>query len=44
MKEVLVKISITDGEQTVSNEFYVEADNFDEAVEKVENDLDVSLR
>lgn len=43
MKEFLVKIIITDGEQTVNNEFYVEAENFDEAVNKVESDLDFLL-
>lgn len=43
MKEYLVEINVTDDEQTVNGGFYIEAENFDEAVEKVENDFDVSL-
>lgn len=34
-------ITITDGEQTNKQDFYVEAESFDEAVEKVKSDLDL---
>lgn len=34
-------ISITDGEQTEEQDFYVEAENFEEAVEKIKSDLDI---
>ena len=34
-------ISITDGEQTEEQDFYVEAETFEEAVEKIKSDLDI---
>lgn len=36
-------ISITDGEQTKEEDFYVEAETFEEAVEKIKSDLDILL-
>ena len=43
MTDYLVHISITDGENTVENDFYMEAENFEEAVKDLERQLDVSL-
>lgn len=34
-------ITITDGEETEEQDFYVEAASFEEAVENVKNDLDI---
>lgn len=34
-------ISVTDGEQVTSQDFYVEAESFEEAVAKVQSDLDI---
>ncbi len=34
-------ISITDGEQTEEQDFYIEAENFEEAVEKIKSDLNI---
>ena len=44
MKYFKVSISIQDDENIVENTFEVEATSFDEAVENLERDLDVSLR
>lgn len=44
MKQYLVHISITDGENTVENDFYMDAENFAAAVEDLERTLDVNLR
>lgn len=44
MKQYLVHISITDGENTVENDFYMDAENFTAAVEDLERTLDVNLQ
>ena len=44
MKQYLVHISITDGENTVENDFYMDSENFTAAVEDLEQTLDVCLQ
>lgn len=34
-------ITITDGEQVEEQDFYVEANSFEEAIENIKNDLDI---
>lgn len=41
LKTYKCTISITDGEQTEEQDFYVEAETFEEAVEKIKSDLDI---
>lgn len=43
LKTYKCTISITDGEQTEEQDFYVEAKSFEEAVENIQNDLDISF-
>ena len=39
-----VIVSITDDEEELGNEFFIEANSFEEAVENLENALDISLQ
>lgn len=39
-----VIVSIADDEEELSNEFFIEANSFEEAVENLENALDISLQ
>ena len=41
MNDYRVTISITDGEQIEEQDFYVEAETFEEAVEKIKSDLGI---
>ena len=41
LKTYKCTISITDGENTEEQDFYVEAKSFDEAVENIKNELDI---
>lgn len=43
MKEYIVKIYITEGKNTLSTNFNVKAEDFDDAVNKVKNNLDSKL-
>lgn len=43
LKTYKCTISITDGEQTEEQDFYVEAKSFEEAVKNIQNDLDISF-
>lgn len=43
LKTYKCTISITDGEQTEEQDFYVEAKSFEEAVENIQNDLDITF-
>lgn len=41
LRDYKCTISVTDGEQVSSQDFYVEAESFEEAVAKVQSDLDI---
>lgn len=41
MNTCKVTIAIESKEENVTEEFYIDADSFEEAVEKVRNDLDI---
>lgn len=43
MNEYRVTIIITDGENELTQDFYVEAESFNEAVANLENDLDIEF-
>lgn len=41
MKEYTVSITVSDGEETYNNSFVIEANSLEEAVQELENELDL---
>lgn len=43
MNDYIVTITVSDGENTITSDFYVEGFSLEDAVHRLENDLDVCL-